>query len=145
MILKLLKKGIISNNAQETIKIAKDFTQVIPKDHVIALHGVLGAGKTTFVKGLAQGWNVNEEVTSPTFNLYTLYKGQRNLLHLDAYRLSNEKDIDNLFLEEFLISPYCLVIEWPEKMESILPKNTWHLYLSIQEDRSHLIKLKISR
>lgn len=137
-----LKQGIVSTSAEETMTIATQFTTCIPEDHVIALHGDLGAGKTTFVKGLALGWSIREEVTSPTFNIYTIYQGsKRNLVHLDAYRLSNEEDIESLLLEEFLNSPYCLVIEWPEKIASILPLNAWHLYLSIEEDQSHLIKL----
>lgn len=141
--LELLKKGIISPDAKETISIAKDLASFIPTDHTLALYGDLGAGKTTFVKGLAKAWGINEEITSPTYNIYTIYKGQRTLIHLDAYRLSNETEIENLFLEEFLLSPYCLVVEWPEKIASILPKNSWRLYFSILEDKSHLIKLEI--
>lgn len=140
-ILDSLKKGISTYNAKETIDLANEFAGIIPQNHVIALYGDLGAGKTTFVKGLAQSWGINEEVTSPTFNIYTIYKGHRNLLHLDAYRLESKEDVENLSLEEFLLPPYCLVIEWPEKIESILPPTTWHIYLSVQEDQSHLIKL----
>lgn len=142
-ILELLKNGIISKDAKQTISIAKDLAPIIPKDHTLALHGNLGSGKTTFVKGLARAWGINEEITSPTYNIYTIYKGQRNLIHLDAYRLSNETDIENLFLEEFLLSPYCLVIEWPGKIASILTQNTWNLYFNIQQDNSHLIRLDI--
>lgn len=140
-ILSLLKQGILSSSAEETISIATQITDFIPEDQVIALHGDLGAGKTTFVKGLARGWEIKEEITSPTFNIYTIYQGNRNLVHLDAYRLSNEGDIENLLLEEFLVSPYCLVIEWPENISSILPTNAWHIYLSIEQNQSHLIKL----
>lgn len=139
--IELLKQGISSSSAEETISIASQFANFIPKDQVIALHGDLGAGKTTFVKGLARGWNINEEITSPTFNIYTIYHGTRNLVHLDAYRLSTEKDIENLLLEEFLFSPYCLIIEWPENIASVIPINSWHIYLSIEKDQSHLIKL----
>lgn len=142
-ILELLKKGIFSKDAKETISIAKNLAPIIPKDHALALHGNLGAGKTTFVKGLAQAWGINDEITSPTYNIYTIYKGHRNLIHLDAYRLSDETEIENLFLEEFLLSPYCLVIEWPEKIASMLLQNTWNLYFNIQQDKSHLISLDI--
>jgi len=143
-IIHFLEKGIISKDAKTTISIAKQLASEIPNDHTLALHGDLGTGKTTFVKGLAHKWGINEEITSPTFNIYTIYKGHRNLIHLDAYRLSNESEVENLFLEEFLLSPYCLVIEWPEKISSLLPRNTWHLYFSIQKDSSHFIKLEIS-
>lgn len=136
-----LRLGIKSSSADETMAIAAEIAALIPSDQVIALHGDLGAGKTTFVKGLARSWGINEEITSPTFNIYTIYQGKRNLVHLDAYRLSNEVDVENLLLEEFLISPYCLVVEWPENIESIIPSNAWHIYLSIEKNQSHLIKL----
>ncbi len=137
----LLKQGIISSSAEETMAIAAQLSTFVPENHLIALHGDLGAGKTTFVKGLARGWEIKEEVTSPTFNIYTIYEGKRNLVHLDAYRLCNEEDIENLLLTEFLISPYCLVIEWPENIASILTSNAWHIYLNIEKNQSHLIKL----
>lgn len=140
-ILDLFKEGINTSSPAETINLGVHIAKLVPSDCVIALHGDLGAGKTTFVKGLARAWDIKDVITSPTFNIYTIYQGKRNLIHLDAYRLSNEEDLENLLLEEFLISPYCLVIEWPENIESILPSNTWHLYLSIERDQSHRIKL----
>ncbi|PWU06873.1 MAG: tRNA (adenosine(37)-N6)-threonylcarbamoyltransferase complex ATPase subunit type 1 TsaE [Verrucomicrobia bacterium] len=138
-----LKKGIFSSTPQTTISIAKDLASAIPIDHTLALHGDLGSGKTTFVKGLARAWGINEEITSPTFNIYTIYKGHRNLIHLDAYRLSDESEVENLFLEEFLLSPFCLAIEWPEKIPSFLQPTSWHLYFEIQPNQSHSIKLEI--
>lgn len=142
-IIQSLEKGMLSKDAKTTIFIAKQLAHFIPNDETLALHGDLGAGKTTFVKGLAQAWGINEEITSPTFNIYTIYKGHRNLIHLDAYRLANEAEVENLFLEEFLLSPYALVIEWPEKIASLLSPSTWHLYFDIQKDGSHFIKLEI--
>lgn len=137
----ILRRGVISSSAEETMAIAEQFSTLIPENHVIALHGDLGAGKTTFVKGLARGWEIKEEVTSPTFNIYTIYEAKRNLIHLDAYRLSSEEDIENLLLTEFLVPPYCLVIEWPENIPSILPSDAWHIYLNIEKDKTHFIKL----
>lgn len=141
-ILDEFKKGIVTTSSEETIAKAQALANFIPIDHTIALHGILGAGKTTFIKGLAKAWDIREVVTSPSFNLFLTYRGTRNLLHLDAFRLENEHQTDSMLLEEFLISPYCLVIEWPEKIEKILPNNTWHLYLSIDKNHNRVIKLR---
>jgi len=137
-----LKKGVLTASQEETKEKAAAFANEIPKDIILALHGDLGSGKTAFVKGLARGLDIKERVTSPSFNLFTPYKGKRNLLHLDAYRLENEHDVDSLLLEEFLVPPYCLVIEWAEKVGDFVPKDAWHLYFSIEKDHRHRIQLK---
>lgn len=121
---------------------AHDFAFLIPENTVIALHGDLGVGKTTFIRGLARAWQISEPVTSPTFNLYTLYQGTRQLVHLDAYRLSSGAELDALMIDDFLSPPWCLAIEWPERIDEELPDDTWHLYLNINPDTTHRIQLK---
>jgi tRNA threonylcarbamoyladenosine biosynthesis protein TsaE len=118
-----------------------ELAKVLPENHVLALHGDLGAGKTTFIRGLARAWDIQEPVTSPTFNLYTLYSGTRHLLHLDAYRLESGTDLDALMLDDFLKSPWCLAVEWPERIAEAIPENAWHLELSITKNEAHHIRL----
>jgi tRNA threonylcarbamoyladenosine biosynthesis protein TsaE len=137
-----LYRGITTETADETIQIANDFAFFVPENQVLALHGDLGAGKTTFIRGLAQAWKIPESITSPTFNLYTLYQGTRQLVHLDAYRLSSGADLEALMIHDFLSPPWCLAVEWPERIAEELPENAWHLYLSIDSDRKHCIRLK---
>ena len=108
---------------------------------MLALHGDLGVGKTTFVRGLAQAWNINEPITSPTFNLYTVYQGTRQLVHLDAYRLDPGANLETLMIDDFLVPPWCMAIEWPERIAEELPANAWHLYLSIDPDKKRRIRL----
>lgn len=121
---------------------AAELAALLPADATLALHGDMGVGKTTFVQGLAQGLEVEEQVTSPTFAIYSVHRGNdRTLLHLDAYRLENERQIEALLLEEFLVSPWVMAVEWPEKIASWLPANTWHLTLSIVEGDRHHIRL----
>ena len=116
---------------------------MLPPDTVLALHGDMGVGKTTFVQGLAQGLGVKEHVTSPTFAIYSVYQGTaRKLVHLDAYRLEKETQIKALLLDEYLVSPWCLAVEWPEKTGSWLPKEAWHLTLSIVDGDRHHLRLK---
>ncbi|TVP79194.1 MAG: tRNA (adenosine(37)-N6)-threonylcarbamoyltransferase complex ATPase subunit type 1 TsaE, partial [Puniceicoccaceae bacterium] len=115
----------------------------LPPDTVLALHGDLGVGKTTFVRGLARAWAIKESITSPSYNLYSIYSGERQLVHFDAYRLASEADLDALMIEDFLQSPWCFAVEWPERIADALPADTWHLYLSIENDQSHKIRLVI--
>lgn len=141
-VIEALKKGLRSQSAEETESIAARLASTVPADSVIALHGDLGAGKTTFVRGLARAWGISEAVTSPTFNLYTIYKGERQLIHLDAYRMESGADLDALMIEDFLQSPWCFAVEWPERIPDALPEDTLHLDLSINADQSHQIKLR---
>src|SRR4051812_42798005 len=104
-----LKLGITTDSAAQTRALAAELAAALPVDATLALHGDLGVGKTTFVQGLAEGLGVGAHVTSPTFAIYSVYEGrQRKLVHLDAYRLEQETQLDSLLLEEFLVSPYVL-------------------------------------
>ena len=138
---KKLVAGICSRSAAETEKLAARIGAILPVDTVIALHGNLGAGKTTFVRGLARFWGIQEAITSPSFNLYTIYKGNRQLIHLDAYRLDSSADLETLMIEDFLKPPWCFAVEWPERIPDAIPEDAWHLYLTINEDQSHQIRL----
>jgi tRNA threonylcarbamoyladenosine biosynthesis protein TsaE len=141
-ILDQLRAGISTKSAEETEAVAFKLAACLPPDQVLALHGDLGAGKTTFVRGLARALGITEPVTSPTFNLYTLYEGERKLLHLDAYRLESGADLDALMLEDFLTSPWCLAVEWPERIKDAIPAEAWHLDLASSQTGIHTIRLR---
>ncbi len=139
-----LRSGIVTASAAETQEVAARFAATLPADATLALHGNLGVGKTTFVQGLARGLGITEPVTSPTFTLYNLHRGPKwQLAHLDAYRLGSAAQLETLMLEDFLVSPYCLAIEWPEHVAAWLPPGTLHLDLGISADTSaHQIVLR---
>jgi tRNA threonylcarbamoyladenosine biosynthesis protein TsaE len=134
-----LRQGLVTDTAAKTQSIAAKLAAVLPENQVLKLSGTLGTGKTTFVKGLAKSWDINESVKSPTFNLYSIYQGSRQLVHFDAYRLTDPSQAEDLLIEEFLRPPFCLAIEWPEKVEGWMEENVWHLQFSIDENRSHKI------
>lgn len=140
--LRTLEQGIVSCSPAETRTIAQQLALHLPEVSVVALYGDLGVGKTTFVQGLAQAWGITVPVTSPTFNLYSIYEGTRRLVHLDAYRLESAEDAEGLLLDEFLIPPYCLVIEWPAKLGYYLDANAWKISFEIQKAGLHTIRLK---
>ena len=136
-----LRRGVITSSADETRALAAEFAAALAPDTTVALHGDLGVGKTTFVQGLARGLGIRDAVTSPTFNIFTLHRGPTNLLHLDAYRLENARQVEDLLLTDFMDSPWCLAVEWPDKIASWLPENALHLELGIALDERHTLRL----
>lgn len=119
-------KQLISHSENETRKIAKRLAKKITHG-VIALTGELGAGKTIFVQGFAQGAGIKEKIISPTFVLIRQHKipSGSTLYHVDLYRLDGQKNIEELGLKELMLNPKNIVlIEWAEKAENILPKET---------------------
>lgn len=137
-----LEQGLISASAEESAGIGCRLAESLPENAVLALQGDLGAGKTTLVKGLAVGFGIEDTVKSPTFNLVSIYEGRRQLVHIDAYRLDSAEALDALMLDEFLRSPFCLAIEWPEKIAPWLPADTFWLTLSATAEGGRRIVLK---
>ncbi len=129
---------MITKNAEETFKYGQKFAQKLKSGEVVGLIGDLGAGKTVFVKGLAEGLGIKESITSPTFvvlkeynilrpNLHLQGEGDKvkKLVHVDAYRAETIDDIKSVGIEDFLCrDDVVLVIEWAEKIKDVLPKNT---------------------
>ncbi|MFT4901261.1 MAG: tRNA threonylcarbamoyladenosine biosynthesis protein TsaE [Lentimonas sp.] len=142
-LLEKLQLGVSTQTAEATEQLASEFAACLPVNSVLALHGDLGAGKTTFIRGMARAWNILEPVTSPSFNLYNVYQGDRQLIHLDAYRLEHGAELATLMIEDFLSPPWCLAVEWPERIADSLPDDIWHLYLEIDADRNHSFCLKL--
>lgn len=137
-----LRAGATTASAAESQSLAADLAAALPPDATLALHGNLGVGKTTFVQGLARAFGITEPVTSPTFTIFTVHRGTRNLIHLDAYRLDRAAQLDSLMLEDFLTTPYCLAVEWPGNVAAWLPPTTLHLDLGIASDERHTIRLR---
>jgi tRNA threonylcarbamoyladenosine biosynthesis protein TsaE len=136
-----LEDGVVAAGPDDMHRLAARLASVFPADGTLALQGDLGAGKTTFVKGLAAAWRVPEAVTSPSFTVCNLHRGDRLLVHVDAYRLSSPADWDGLLIEEFLVSPWCLVVEWPERLGDRLPPDALWLGIEIQPDLSRFVRV----
>ena len=137
-----LREGITTRDPAATRALAAEFARALSPGTVLALHGDLGVGKTTFVQGLASGLGISAPVTSPTFNLFTLHRGPVNLVHLDAYRLGSAREFEALLVDEFLSPPWILAVEWPERIAEAIPSEALHLELRIQPDQSHHLRLR---
>ena len=114
---------LLTHNKEETMALAKGLADKLPDGMTLTFTGDLGAGKTTFVRGLAEGLGITEIVQSPTFNIMKIYlNGKRPLIHIDAYRLA---DIDtDIGLDEYIgYETGITVIEWPMYIERLIPKD----------------------
>ena len=113
---------IVSYNEGETIELAQNIeSEKFPK-MVICLMGDVGTGKTVFTKGVAKAMEIDEEITSPTFNIIKEYTtGELPLYHMDVYRLDGK--VDDLGIEEYYTKKGITIIEWADTIEEFLPKN----------------------
>lgn len=103
---------IVATSADETHEIARSLAALLGSGDVILLSGDLGAGKTTFAKGLAAGLGVADVVVSPTFTLARVYEGRLPLVHVDLYRLEREHEVLDLGLDDLMGDDGVLVVEW---------------------------------
>ncbi len=110
---------------------------------VITLAGTLGAGKTTLTQAIGQGLQVPEScyITSPTFSLLHEYPGRLPLYHLDLYRLGDETEIEDLGLLEYLYGTGLSVIEWPDRLGSLMPEERLHIELSMVNETARLAEI----
>lgn len=128
----------ISNSIEDTQKFAAGFAKKLKPGAVLALYGSLGAGKTAFIQGLAKGLGFRGKVFSPTFIFVRPYRiGDRKskidtFYHIDLYRLEETTDLKSIGISEFLAEADAVsAIEWPEKIEKLLPKNATKIKIEV--------------
>ncbi len=135
---------MLLKNLEETIKFACDFSINLKAKSKILLKGQIGAGKTSFVKGIAQGLQIKENITSPTFALSHHYNsGKIPLIHMDLYRLENSISAKELFLEEeeeLEQNNGIMVIEWPEMIISLID-DYWLIEIDYAEESGRIVKV----
>lgn len=124
-------QSLICKNENETREFAKNLASILKKGDVIVLSGELGAGKTKFVEGILEHFNLQEEISSPTFTIVNEYKNDEiNIYHFDLYRLSDIYEFENIGGEEYFNKGIC-IFEWGELIEDILPNE----YIKIKFER----------
>ena len=135
---------MILKNLEETIKFGHNFSLRLKARSIILLKGKIGAGKTSLVKGIADGLQIKENITSPTFALsHHYYSGKLPLIHMDLYRIEDVISAKELFLEEeeeLEQNNGIMVIEWPEKIISIVDKY-WLIEINYLDDSGRLLKI----
>ncbi len=132
-------------SVEETVALAKRFAHCLKAGDVIAYRGNLGAGKTAFTRGLAQGLHCKGEVCSPTFALVHEYPGEIPLYHFDMYRIADSDDLYATGYDDYLESGGILAIEWSENIEDVLPEKTIYITITTTGEDSRTIEISSER
>jgi len=135
---------VFVGNLEETIKLGSEFAQGLNPKSIILLQGPIGAGKTSFVQGIADGLCIKEDITSPTFALSHHYNsGKIPLIHMDLYRIENSLMAKEFFIseeEEAIQNEAVMVIEWPELIKPVL-NNFWKIEISYATNHGRNYKI----
>ena len=129
-----------SRSPEQTRRIGVRLGGALQAGDIICLQGDLGAGKTTFVQGIAQGWGSKDAVSSPTFILVNVYRRSdgRQLFHMDAYRLYSTTEAEELDLDT-MIAQGPLIVEWPERIDGLVPaENLWVKLEHVDEEEREM-------
>lgn len=146
--LELKNQVVTTRSREETEAFGKALAQLLPCGSVVALHGTLGAGKTVMARGFARALGITEAVSSPTYTIvqeYDIPGSDRRFYHLDLYRISDEHAALGFGVDEFLSDPDAwTLLEWPERIDKILPPGTIHLYIDSLDDQTRNIRVEIT-
>jgi tRNA threonylcarbamoyladenosine biosynthesis protein TsaE len=141
---KELLRQITTHSAEETIAFGRTLSGLLTPPKIVLLHGDLGAGKTTLVKGIAAAFEAaaEEDVTSPTFTLVHEYRGPRaNLYHIDLYRIDTLRELDTLGLDDLRSDNSILLIEWGEKFPRLVRERDVEISLEREDESRRRIKI----
>ena len=130
----------ITHSPDETRALGRTLAQALQGGAVVAFTGDLGAGKTAFVSGMAEGLGIEERVTSPTFTIVNEYEGGRlPLFHFDMYRLGSADELFHIGWEDYLARGGVCAVEWSERMEELLEPGTIRVDLRRGEDEDRRV------
>jgi tRNA threonylcarbamoyladenosine biosynthesis protein TsaE len=141
------KHTLVSNSPAATLALGRKMGNLLAKGIVIALIGELGCGKTLLTRGICEGLKVPlRQVNSPTFVLVNEYQGRLPVFHMDLYRLGGEADVVELGITDYLsrTESGILIIEWAEKIPSLLPEDLLTVSFEIISDRKRRIEFSMS-
>ena len=134
---------IITHSPQETIEAAKKLGTMLRSGDMIAYKGGLGAGKTTFTRGLAIGLGLGDNVSSPTFALVNEYRGDKlTLYHFDMYRINDEDGLESTGFYDYDFENNIAAVEWSENISDFLPKNTIYITIKSINDNDREITIE---
>jgi tRNA threonylcarbamoyladenosine biosynthesis protein TsaE len=136
--------ALISRSEEETLRIARNVAESMRLPAHVLLYGDLGAGKTTFTRGLAAGFGIDsiDDVSSPTFTLINQYRGRIRIYHIDLYRVENGK-LDGLGLEDiFDDSQAAVIVEWAERLGDFPAPGATHVYLKYVDESTRSIDVQ---
>ena len=133
--------GSVTQDPQETIQLGEHFATFVEKGDVFSFVGELASGKTTFIKGILKGLKFDKPVTSPTFTLVNEYDAKFPVIHIDCYREDEQERWIKLGMNDYMDEENVVIIEWADKMKSLLPVNTIQIQFSHKSINSREIFL----
>ena len=137
-----MHETIICKTPDDMINLGKKIGSSLLAGTVISLRGSLGAGKTVFARGVARSLGIEEAIVSPTFTLVQEYDGKHPLFHMDLYRIETVEDFDMIGGEDMLYSNGVCLIEWSEVIDSLLPKDTIFINITVNPDQSRTVEIE---
>ena len=133
--------GSVTQDPQETIQLGEHFATFVEKGDIFSFVGELASGKTTFIKGILKGLNFDKPVTSPTFTLVNEYAAKFPVIHIDCYREDEQERWIKLGINDYMDEENVVIIEWADKMKSLLPVDTIQIQFSHKSINSREIFL----
>ena len=130
--------------AEDTREVGEALSASLRARDAVVLTGELGAGKTTFVQGVARGLGIEDQVSSPTFTLVKEYRGILDIAHVDVYRLERVQDVVDLGLDELGDGEGVLLVEWGDAVEDLLPDQRLRVELTTEDLVSDVRRLRVS-
>lgn len=129
---------VMAHSESETKRIAQSIVKRLNPGDIVTLSGELGAGKTTFTKGIAEGLAIRRPVTSPTFTIIKEYEGNIPLYHMDAYRLEHSEE--DIGFDEYFFGKGISVVEWAHFIEDFLPEERLNIEINYIDEHSRTIR-----
>lgn len=136
----MYKQSFITNSAEETELLGEKLASFLEPNDVLTLEGDLGAGKTTFTKGIAKGLGITRNVNSPTFTIVKEYEGIMPLYHMDVYRLENSDE--DIGFDEYFNGNGVSVVEWANLIEEFLPEDRLDIKIEYDQENSRIIEFR---
>ncbi|PXX97801.1 tRNA (adenosine(37)-N6)-threonylcarbamoyltransferase complex ATPase subunit type 1 TsaE [Marinifilum breve] len=131
------------NSLEEINSVAAEFIKLVGDKRIFAMHGAMGVGKTTFVKAICEEMGVQDTINSPTFAIVNEYHtAKENIIyHFDFYRIDDVQEAYDFGYEDYFYSDAMCFIEWPEKIDSILPNDTVEVHFTEESDGTRSIRI----
>ncbi len=130
----------MASTPDDTERLGQALGEAVRSGDLVLLQGQLGAGKTTFTRGIARGMGIDQPVMSPTFTLVREHPGAVPLFHMDFYRLTQADEAEDVGLDDYLVRPGVCVIEWPDIALDRLPSERLELRFTVHEDETRIVE-----